>query len=197
MSEDAPQQPTTEQLLSAGLLIGLDFTEAECEAMAARVGARAGHFAKLREGPFALLANHDAPPLYFDPHLPGNTAPASVERNYNFDDAPAPERPADLESLAFWPISQLALLLRSRQVSSLELTKMYLVRLRRFGPRLECVVTLAEALALEQARRADAELARGIWRGPLHGIPWGAKDLLATKGLPHNLGRDSLARADR
>ncbi len=188
MSEDAPQQPTTEQLLSAGLLIGLDFTEAECEAMAARVGARAGHFAELREGPFALLANHDAPPLYFNPQLPGSATPASVERNYNFDDAPAPERPADLESLAFWPISQLARLLHSRQLSSFELTEMHLGRLQRFGPQLECVVTLTEALALEQARRADAELARGIWRGPLHGIPWGAKDLLATKGYPTTWG---------
>ena len=188
MSEDAPQLPTTEQIASAGRLIGLDFTEAECEAMAARVGERARHFAELREGPFARLSNHDMPPLYFNPQLPGSATPASVERNYNFDAAPLPERPADLESLAFWPISQLARLLRSAQVTSLELTEMYLARLQRFGPRLECVVTLTEELALEQARRADEEFARGIWRGPLQGIPWGAKDLLATKGYPTTWG---------
>ena len=65
---------------------------------------------------------------------------------------------------------------------------MYLARLRRFGPQLECVVTVTEGLALEQARRADEELARGIYRSPLHGIPWGAKDLLATKGYPTTWG---------
>src|SRR5207248_6616067 len=83
---------------------------------------------------------------------------------------------------------QLAELIRTRQITSEKLTCFYLDRLKKYGPRLECVVTLTEDLALHQARRADAEIARGKYRGPLHGIPYGAKDLLAVKGLPTTWG---------
>ena len=77
----------------------------------------------------------------------------------------------------------MAQLIRSRKITSVELTKLYLDRLKKFGPRLECVITLTEELALEQAKKADEEIAAGHYRGPLHGIPWGAKDLLSTKGI--------------
>ena len=93
------------------------------------------------------------------------------------------KRPADLEAVAFWSIGDLAALIKSRQVTSEELTRMYLGRLKRLGPKLECVITLTEDLALEQARRADREIAAGNSRGMLHGLPYGAKDLLATKGI--------------
>jgi Asp-tRNA(Asn)/Glu-tRNA(Gln) amidotransferase A subunit family amidase len=93
------------------------------------------------------------------------------------------ERPADLEDLAFAPVTKLASLVRARKVTSTELTQMYLARLKKYGPRLECVITLTEDLALDQAKRADEEIAAGRYRGPLHGIPYGAKDLLATKGI--------------
>ena len=92
---------------------------------------------------------------------------------------PSLTAPVNLEELAFWPVTRIAELLRTRQVSSVELTRMYLDRLERYGPKLECVITLTDDLAMKQARRADAEIARGHYRGPLHGIPWGAKDLLA------------------
>ena len=185
---DSGNPPGREQIASAGKLVGLEFTEEECAAMAGLLGERVGQFAELRAGPFARLANHDAPPLYFNPQLPQRHSVANIERSYTLEDLPAPERPDGLESLAFWPVTHLAGLLRSGRVSSLELTEMYLARLKRYGPQLECVVTLTEELALEQARRADRELARGIWRGSLHGIPWGAKDLLATKGYPTTWG---------
>ncbi|MBM3297359.1 MAG: amidase, partial [Candidatus Aminicenantes bacterium] len=80
-------------------------------------------------------------------------------------------------------VTKLAALLRARKITSTELTQLYLDRLKTYGPRLECVITLTEELALEQARRADAEISAGRYRGPLHGIPWGAKDLLSTKGI--------------
>src|SRR5207245_6041651 len=83
---------------------------------------------------------------------------------------------------AFLPVSTLAALVRSRQVSSLELTKLYLQRLRQYDPALRCVVTYTEELALKQAEQADREIAAGRYRGPLHGIPWGAKDLIAYPG---------------
>jgi Asp-tRNA(Asn)/Glu-tRNA(Gln) amidotransferase A subunit family amidase len=95
-----------------------------------------------------------------------------------------------VEDLAFATVPQLAELIRTRKVSSTELTRMYLGRLKRYGPKLLCVVTLTEDLALKQAAAADAEIKRGKYRGPLHGIPWGAKDLLATKGIKTTWGAE-------
>src|SRR5262249_30735202 len=83
--------------------------------------------------------------------------------------------------LAFLPVTDLAELVRRRMVSSVDLTTMYLARLKKYDASLHCVITLCEALAMKQAKRADQEIARGLYRGPLHGIPWGAKDLLATQ----------------
>lgn len=90
--------------------------------------------------------------------------------------------PDDLEALAYYSVAQLGELIRTRRITATQLTRMYLERLKRYGPRLEAVVTLTEDLALEQAHRADEEIAAGRYRGPLHGIPYGAKDLLAVKG---------------
>jgi len=95
-----------------------------------------------------------------------------------------------VEDLAFASVPQLAELIRTRRISSTELTKMYLDRLKRYGPKLLCVVTLTEELALKQAAAADSEIKRGKYRGPLHGIPWGAKDLFATKGIKTTWGAE-------
>ncbi|HEX7331278.1 MAG TPA: amidase [Pyrinomonadaceae bacterium] len=95
-----------------------------------------------------------------------------------------------VDDLAFATVPQLAELIRTRRISSTELTKMYLARLKKYGPKLLCVVTLTEELALKQAAAADAELKRGKYRGPLHGIPWGAKDLFATKGIKTTWGAE-------
>jgi Asp-tRNA(Asn)/Glu-tRNA(Gln) amidotransferase A subunit family amidase len=92
------------------------------------------------------------------------------------------ERPPSDDELAFMTVAQLSELLSARELSSMELTKLYLRRLKEFDPLLHCVVSLTEELALQQARRADEEIAQGHYRGPLHGIPWGAKDLFAVKG---------------
>ena len=88
-----------------------------------------------------------------------------------------------VEDLAFESVWTLADLLKRRIVSSTALTRMYLDRLKRHGDTLKCVVTLTETLALQQAQQADMEILQGRYRGPLHGVPWGAKDLLATKGI--------------
>jgi len=96
--------------------------------------------------------------------------------------------PQDSDDIAYFTVSELSRLIRSRRVSSTELTRLYLERLKRLDPKLLCVVTLMESQALAQAARADREIAAGRWRGPLHGIPWGAKDLLATRGVPTTFG---------
>lgn len=95
-----------------------------------------------------------------------------------------------IEDLAFATVPQLAELIRTSRITSTELTKMYLGRLKRYGPKLLCVVTLTEDLALKQAAAADAEIKRGKYRGQLHGIPWGAKDLFATKGIKTTWGAE-------
>ena len=115
-------------------------------------------------------------------------APAAVPRSYAMSAGPPVTRPADLEDAAFMPVTQLAELIRSRQVTSLELTEMYLRRLKRYDPALVCVAAYTEELAIKQATRADEEIARGLYRGPLHGLPWGAKDLLATRAYPTQWG---------
>jgi Asp-tRNA(Asn)/Glu-tRNA(Gln) amidotransferase A subunit family amidase len=99
-----------------------------------------------------------------------------------------PAAPARMEDLAFATISELSALLQARKITSLELTKMYIARLKRYDPTLHFVITLTEDRALKQAAQADADIAAGKYRGSLHGIPWGAKDLLAVKGYPTTWG---------
>ncbi|HYW73021.1 MAG TPA: amidase, partial [Pyrinomonadaceae bacterium] len=113
--------------------------------------------------------------------------PAKLKFKFGSND-PAPYK--SVEDLAFATVPQLAELIRTRKVTSVELTKMYLDRLKKYGPKLLCVVTLTEDLAMQQAQAADDDLKRGKYRGPLHGIPWGAKDLFATKGIKTTWGAE-------
>ncbi len=166
---------TKDMLANAEAVAGLEFTDAERELMLDGLGNNLEAFERLRTVP---IPNSTPPALLFDPLLPGRR-PAIARRPRRPSRRPAVRRPERLEDVAFWSITELSELIRSRQVSSVELTHMYLDRLKRHGPKLECVITPTEDLALRQAARADADLARGVYRSPLHGIPWGAKDLLA------------------
>ena len=103
--------------------------------------------------------------------------------------------PKNLEDLAFATIPELADLVRTRKVSSLDLTQMYIARLRKYDPVLHFAITITEDRALAKAREADSEIADGKYRGPLHGLPWGAKDLLAVKGYPTTWGAGGLRKA--
>ncbi len=175
---------TAADLPHAETLAGLDFSDAERELMLEGVNDLKADYAALREVP---LPNSVSPALHFDPRPAGFTYDRGPRRFRPSRPAPV-EVPDDLEDLAFLPVTRLAELVRTRRVSSVALTQMYLERLRRFDPTLHCVITLTEELALAQATRADRELADGIYRGPLHGIPWGAKDLLAVRGYPTTWG---------
>ena len=165
---------TGEMIAGAEQLAGLEFTDEERELMLRGVNRSLESYESLREVP---IPNSVPPAIRFDPVLPGRSYP-SESSVFRYTRPRRVQRPVNLEEVAFWPVTSLAELVRTRQVTSGELTEMYLGRLQRHGPTLECVVTLTEELALAQARRADEELARGHYRGPLHGIPWGAKDLL-------------------
>ncbi len=118
----------------------------------------------------------------FYPETPGMCIDKK-RRSFTMSKSSIIQIPDNFEDLAFYPITALAQLIKSRKITSTQLTKMYLKRLKTYGPKLECVITLTEDLALKQAQLADAEIAQGDYRGPLHGIPYGAKDLLQTKGI--------------
>ena len=98
--------------------------------------------------------------------------------------------PTNDDDIAFATVTQLSLWIQRRQITSERLTQIYLTRLEKFNPKLRCVITLTRDLALQQAKQADQEIAAGKYRGPLHGIPWGAKDLLDTAGIPTTYGAE-------
>lgn len=175
---------------------GRSHTPAEREQMARRLGAvrsslKAARQAELPSG--AELA------VRFDPNLPGMEIPVG-RSSFRISREPARPYSGNPESLAFATAVELSRLLQTRRITSMELTRMYLDRLKRFGPRLNCVVTLTEELALRQAERADREMAAGKPRSLLHGIPYGVKDLFATRGIPTTYGaqpfRDQVFESD-
>ncbi len=134
------------------------------------------------------LGNGNQPAFVFDPCV-GPRPEAAARREMRISRAPAARGvPKNLEEVAFWTVRELAELVRRRKVSATALAEMYLARLKRYDPTLHFVITLTEDRALAQAREADREIAAGKYRGPLHGIPWGAKDLLAVKGYPTTWG---------
>src|SRR5882724_7617026 len=130
-----------------------------------------------------------APYSRWDPVLPGEKAGPQRDRFIGSKVDPG-QLPSTEEDIAFAPVTHLARWIEKRQLSSERLTKIYLARLKRFDPNLRCVITLTDELALAQARKADQEIAAGKYRGPLHGIPWGAKDLLDTAGIATTYGAE-------
>ena len=175
---------TPAEIAAAETLLDLDFSPVQREQMLEIVNGRREQYAAIRA---ADLDNSVPLALNFQVQ-PADPASAAVPRSYAMSAGAPVTRPADLEEAAFLPVTQLAELIRCRQVTSLELTEIYLNRLKRYDPLLQCVAAYTDDLAIEQAKRADDEIARGRYRGPLHGIPWGAKDLLATRGYPTQWG---------
>ena len=174
----------TNVIEQAERIAGLDFTQEQREMMLDGLKEQLESIKKLRE---TGLDNSVYPALYFNP-VPADVTLEKEQRPLRMSKVENIKPPKNLEEAAFWPVTHLAELIRTRKVTSTALTKMYLGRLKRYDGKLECVVTLTEELAMEQARWADKEIAEGKYRGPLHGIPWGAKDLLSTKGYKTTWG---------
>jgi len=175
---------TKSMLREAAAVAGLSFTDSQLDHMLEGVNKLLPVYDDLRK---VQLDNSVAPALYFNPILPG----IKIDRTKRAIRTRAPEsvdRPKNLEDAAYWPVTQLAELIRTKLATSVELTEMYLARLKRLNPKLLCAVTITEDLAMRQARQADQEIAAGHYRGPLHGIPWGVKDLYAAKGYPTTWG---------
>jgi Asp-tRNA(Asn)/Glu-tRNA(Gln) amidotransferase A subunit family amidase len=142
-----------------------------------------------RSGPRKLALDASvAPATRWDPLLPGQKLPVSSNRFVR--SSTASTMPAGEQDIAFAPVTQLSRWIQSKQLTSERLTTIYLDRLERFNPKLRCAITITRELALAQARQADQQIGAGKYLGPLHGIPWGAKDLVDTAGIATTYGAE-------
>ena len=190
---DAAPKITAAMIDAAAAIAGVKLEEPQKAAMLEGLNSQREDVDAIRK---LSLPNSVAPAFVFDP-VPGGMVLDTVRRPMRMSAAPDTRTlmaelsggaDAAAEALAFSTVRELAELLRTRRVTSTTLTKMYLARLKRLDAKLHCVITLTEDRALTRAAAADAEIAAGKYRGPLHGIPWGAKDLLAVKGYPTTWG---------
>ncbi|MEZ6095222.1 MAG: amidase [Pirellulaceae bacterium] len=184
---DGRQQLTREMIQNAQWVSGIELTEAEQEELVQSVNSLHDQLKQLNTVP--LDPQWDDPAIDFQV-LGANDGKQRFDskRNHDFRESIASVRPESREDLAFLSVAELSALIRNRMVSSRELTELYLNRLERFNPMLKCVVTLTRDHAMRAAERADQEIQRGKYRGPLHGIPWGAKDLISVPGYPTTWG---------
>ncbi len=175
----------TQQIVAAAeTIMGLEFTPAERDSLIPNLEEFRRSYQRIRAVP---LSNAVPPVLQFNPIPRGFQVPKQ-QKPIHWSEPGEVRVPDRLEEVAFYSIGELAALIRSQKVTSEELTRMFLTRLKKYDPQLHAVITLTEDLAIQQARRADAEIRQGKYRGLLHGIPYGAKDLLAVKGYPTTWG---------
>jgi Asp-tRNA(Asn)/Glu-tRNA(Gln) amidotransferase A subunit family amidase len=180
LSQRQTESKLTKQIVAeAESLIGLKFNDAKRDSMLDDLHEQLSSYEAIRGTP---LPNNVPPAILFNP-IPVGMKFGTKRLPFKMSYVGKVTLPENLDDAAFYSIGQFAELVRTRKVTSMKLTKMYLERLKKYGPKLECVVTLTESLALVQARRADREISAGKYRGPLHGIPYGLKDLFATKNI--------------
>ncbi|MEW6508722.1 MAG: amidase [Bacteroidota bacterium] len=168
---------TKENIKYAERIFGLEFTDTERDSMQDALNEQLNYFLEIHK---VELSNSIMPSLIFNSiptgfQFPKNQKPVKFA-NYN-----GTKLPNNLEDLAYFTIGQLAHLIKTKKISSTQLTRFYIDRLKKYDPLLHCVVIITEERALAEAKRADEEIAKGKYRGMLHGIPYGVKDLLATK----------------
>src|SRR3984957_9483760 len=184
-----PEVSTT-TFVEAEKLVQFEMNAGERDVAAASWPKTMAALYERRTGPRkVVLESTLAPASRWDPVLPGQKSAPSRDRFVRSHVEPGP-LPSRDEDIAFEPVTQLSRWIETRKLTSERLTNIYLKRLEEFDPRLHCVITLTRELALRQAKEADAEIAGGKYRGPLHGIPWGAKDLLDTAGIPTTYGAE-------
>jgi len=177
---------TVRDLKAYERIIGLEFSRQERKMMLESIENDAAGYQRLRS---IDIPNSLAPALVFNPIIAGMEFD-TIKRPFRYTADEHLRPPSSPEELAFLPVTALAQLIKTRQITSTQLTRLYLERLKKYGFRLECIITLTEDLALAQAKKADEEIEAGLYRGPLHGIPWGAKDLLSTKGIRTTWGAE-------
>ncbi|ALW86939.1 amidase [Hymenobacter sedentarius] len=184
----APDEITVPMLRAAQQVFGLNFNDAQLDSTRRNLTGYRESYEALRK---ISLPNSVAPAMVFDarPLRMRQAMLAATKADAGkLPQAPKVKLPGYRDELAFYTVRQLGELLRTKQVSSEELTQFFLARLKKYDPKLHCVITLTEDLALQQARQADQEIKAGKYRGPLHGIPFGVKDLFSAKGYKTTWG---------
>ncbi len=180
----AAQKIDTAAISAASGIIDLQFSAAEKDSMLDGVNDNLKVFEKMHQ---LSLPNSQPFPLGFDPAPAGFVVPVKqLPVTWNIPSNVV--LPANKTDLAFYSVLELASLIKNRKITSTELTKFFLARLKKWGDTLECVISLTEELALQQAKQADDEIKKGLYRGPLHGIPYGLKDLFSVKGYKTTWG---------
>ena len=177
---------TVDMVIAAEKIAGLSFPEDMRERFVRDLNRLRTNYQNIRA---MKLDASVAPCFVFNPIPPGFEE-IEPERNSSITSSVSVTMPNTEEELAFLSVTYLSALIKTRQVTSTDLTKIYLSRLKQYDPKLKCVITLTEKLALEQARKADKEISAGDYKGPLHGIPWGVKDLIAVKGYRTTWGAE-------
>ncbi len=171
-------------------LVEVELTQDELAQAAGNWRSAMAPLYEMRVGPHKVVLEASlAPAAVWNPDLPGEqVGPAKNEFVRSQTDAVP--LPGNDEDIAFATVTQLSQWVQQRKITSERLTRIYIARLEKFNPKLRCVITLTKEWALFQAKKADQEIAAGKYRGPLHGIPWGAKDLLDTKSIPTTYGAE-------
>ena len=175
---------TKQSVESAERLIGLRSTEAERDSMLDALKEYARNYDSLR----TIRIDNSIPPAIMLNPIPVGFKFATERKPMEMSEVSGVKRPAKIEDLAYYSVRQLGELIRTRQLTSTELTKLCITRLKKYDQVLHCVIALTEERAFKQAAHADSEIAAGKYRGPLHGIPYGAKDLLAVRGYKTTWG---------
>ncbi|MET4073863.1 amidase [Hymenobacter sp. UYCo722] len=184
----APDEITVPMLRTAQQLFGLNFSDAQLDSTRRNLSGYRDSYEAIRK---VNLPNSVAPAVGFDPRplrLRQAQVPSATYSAGKLPETGKVKLPANRDGLAFYTVRQLGELLRTKQITSEELTTFFLARLKKYDPQLHCVITLTEELAMQQAKQADAEIKAGKYRGPLHGIPFGAKDLFSAKGYKTTWG---------
>ena len=181
---------TAETFAEAEKLVQITMTPAERQQLAESWRSSLAQYLERRTGPRKVaLADTDAPATLWNPQLPGIAAPPTIDR-FVRSAATSALLPSTDDALAFAPVTSLSRWIESRQLSSERLTQIYLSRIDRLDGKIRSVITVTREHALARAKAADAEIAAGKYRGPLHGIPYGVKDLLDTKGIATTYGAE-------
>ena len=192
--QDEDGKLTKESLADAQWVCGLELSEEQQETVLKSVNANRGRLEPMRE---MAISELQSPPFHFTPLTKKPAVAGEPDRSIRLTESSVGKLPESDEEIAFLSVTELAPLLQSRQLTSRRLTEIYLGRLKKYGDMLHCVVSLLEESALERADAMDNEIALGRYRGPLHGIPWGAKDLIDIRGtntswgIPHHENRES------
>jgi len=173
-----------EMIPNAEKIIGLEFTDAERDSMQDALNDQLNNYENIRK---VHLDNSIPPAILFNP-IPVGFKFDLKQKPLKFSDYSYVKMPKNIEDITFYSIGELAQLIKTKKITSTQLTKFYLERLKKYGPKLHCVVTLTEERALRQAEKADQEISKGKYRGMLHGIPFGVKDLLNSKGYKTTWG---------